>query len=169
MTGSELEESGCANLVWMFQMKGTFVKIRLCVALIVRAVGHLLKQRCARICEQSVRDGPRLSPSQRSRCGTVCDTRATTYMLERIALIVARVLLTSTPRPEPFLERDPIYQDLERTPEFRNVSRSQSWSNRRKALGWRAMARVSQVPAQKLIALRPSNFVCACCQNGLRY
>ena len=55
-TRSELRESGCANLVWMFQMKGTFVKIRLCVALIVRAVGHLLKQRCARICEQSVRE-----------------------------------------------------------------------------------------------------------------
>lgn len=47
---------GVRELVWMFQMKGTFMKIRLCVALIVRAVGRLLKQRCARICEQSVRE-----------------------------------------------------------------------------------------------------------------
>ena len=97
--GSELGESGCTNLVWMFQMKGTFIIMWLCIALIVRAVGRLLKQRCARICEQSVRDGPRLSPSQRSRCGTVCDTRAPTYMLERIALIVAHVLLTSNRSP----------------------------------------------------------------------
>ena len=31
------------------------------------------------------------------------------------------------------------------------------------SLGWRTIARVSQVPTQKLISLRPSNFVCACC------
>ena len=31
--------------------------------------------------------------------------------------------------------------------------------------GW-PWHRVSQVPTQKLIALRPSNCACACCQNG---
>ena len=41
----------------------------------------------------------------------------------------------------------------ERPGTFRGIER------KRKPLGWRAMA-------QKLIALRSSSYVCACCQNG---
>ena len=32
-------------------------------------------------------------------------------------------------------------------------------------LGWRALEAVPHAPIQKLVALRPRNFVCACCQT----
>ena len=49
----------------------------------------------------------------------------------------------------------------ERPGTFRGIKR------KRKPMGCGEICLVPWAPSQQLIALRPSNYVCACCQNGL--
>ena len=53
-------------------------------------------------------------------------------------------------------------QWAERPGTFRGIKR------KRKPMGCGEICLVPWAPSQQLIALRPSNYVCACCQNGLR-